>query len=201
MMHVWSGHTTLPWRLPITLNFVRTLFVNGCRTRLFKLSMFLAKINLADIFTKEMRNVVHFRRVLDSFMSRLSDYLSNSILAIHYTSQKAPTLVTPAAAQVRACGGSSGYFSALGTSSFSALWRISLTYAVLVGISFGELVALFQLTFSEIFLVVFHPNIFPRESTFSFFSFAGRKDGRCWSVLGPFSRASRSKPKAHFSHQ
>ena len=51
---------------------------------------------------------------------------------------------------------------------FSALWRISLTYAVLVGISFGELMALFQLTFSETFFVMFHPKIFPWESTFSF---------------------------------
>ena len=85
---------------------------------------------------------------------------------------------------------------------FSATWRISLTYAVLVGISFGKLMALFQLTFSKIFLVVVHPKIFPRESNFSFFSFAGCKDeGGCWSVLGPFSRARRSKSKSHFSHQ
>ncbi len=27
------------------------------------------------------------------------------------------------------------------------------------------------------------------------FPFAGRKDGGCWSVLGPFSRASRSNLK------
>ena len=76
------------------------------------------KINPADIFTKEMRDGTHFRRVGDSFMSRLSDFLSDSILAVHHASQRSPTLVTPAAAHVSACGGFLGYFSALGSSSF-----------------------------------------------------------------------------------
>ncbi len=76
------------------------------------------KINPANIFTKEMRNGAHFRHVCDSFMFHLSDFLSDSILTVHHASQQPPTLVTPAAAQVSACGGSLGYFSALGSSSF-----------------------------------------------------------------------------------
>ncbi len=56
------------------------------------------KINPADIFTKEMRDGAHFRCVRDLFMSCLSDFLSESILAVHHASQRDPTLVTPAAA-------------------------------------------------------------------------------------------------------
>jgi hypothetical protein len=76
------------------------------------------KINPADIFTKEMRDGAHFRRIRDSFMSCLSDFLSDSILAVHHAAQRSPTCVTPAVARVIACGGSSSYFSALGSSSF-----------------------------------------------------------------------------------
>jgi hypothetical protein len=84
------------------------------------------KINPADIFTKEMRDGVHFRRLRDSFMSRLSDFLNDSILAIHHASQRTPTTVTPAAAPVQAVGGSSGYFTALSSSSiFRNLENIS----------------------------------------------------------------------------
>ena len=84
------------------------------------------KINPADIFPKEMRDGVHFWRLRDSFMSRLSDFLNNSILAIHHTSQSTPTTVTPVAAPVQAVGGSSGYFTALSSSSiFHNLENIS----------------------------------------------------------------------------
>jgi hypothetical protein len=74
------------------------------------------KVNPADIFTKEMRDGVYFRRLRDSFMSRLSDFLNDSILAIHHDSQRTPTTVTPAAAPVQAVGGSSDYFMALSSS-------------------------------------------------------------------------------------
>jgi hypothetical protein len=75
------------------------------------------KINPADIFTKEMRDGAHFRCLRDSFMSRLSDFLNDSILAIHHASQRTPTTVTPAAASVQAVGGSLDYFTALSSSS------------------------------------------------------------------------------------
>ena len=50
-------------------------------------------------------------------MSRLSDFLNDSILAIHHASQRTPTTVTPAAAPVQAVGGSLDYFTALSSSS------------------------------------------------------------------------------------
>ena len=76
------------------------------------------KINPADIFTKEMRDGAHFRRLRDSFMSRLSSFLSDSILAVHHDSQQSPHTVTPAAARVHAFGASLGYFAALNSSPF-----------------------------------------------------------------------------------
>jgi hypothetical protein len=76
------------------------------------------KINPADIFTKEMRDGAHFRRLRDSFMSRLSDFLNDSILTVHHASQRGPTTVSPAAAPGRATQNSSGYFAALSSSSF-----------------------------------------------------------------------------------
>ena len=45
------------------------------------------RINPADIFTKEMRDGAHFRRLRDSFMCRLSDFLQPSLLVIHHQSQ------------------------------------------------------------------------------------------------------------------
>jgi hypothetical protein len=43
--------------------------------------------NPANIFTKEMRDGAHFRRLRDSFMCRLSDFIQQSILVIHHQSQ------------------------------------------------------------------------------------------------------------------
>jgi hypothetical protein len=56
------------------------------------------KINPADIFTKEMRDGMHFRRLRDSFISRLSTFLNNSILVVHHASQHTPHTLAPAAA-------------------------------------------------------------------------------------------------------
>jgi hypothetical protein len=84
------------------------------------------KVNPADIFTKEIRDGVHFQRLRDSFMSRLSDFLNDSILAIHHASQRTPTTVTPATAPVQAVGSSLDYFTALSSSLiFRTLGNIS----------------------------------------------------------------------------
>jgi hypothetical protein len=84
------------------------------------------KVNPADIFTKEMRNGVHFRHLEDFFMSRLSDFFNNSILAVHHASQHSPNMATPAAARFRASGKSLGYLYALCSSSyFRSLENIS----------------------------------------------------------------------------
>jgi uncharacterized protein YktB (UPF0637 family) len=76
------------------------------------------KVNPADIFKKKMRDGAHFRRLRDSFMSRLSDFLRGSILVVHHASHQTPNTVAPAAAWVHVCGDSLGYFSALNSSSF-----------------------------------------------------------------------------------
>jgi hypothetical protein len=79
---------------------------------------FSGTINPADIFTKEMRNGAHFQHLRDSFMSRLSDFVHNSIFVVHHTSWRSPTMVAPTAARVCASSGSLGYISALFSSSF-----------------------------------------------------------------------------------
>jgi hypothetical protein len=67
------------------------------------------KINPAEVFTKEMCDGVHFRHLRNSFMSRLSDFLHNSILVVHHASPPSLTMVPPAVARVCASGGSSSY--------------------------------------------------------------------------------------------
>ena len=76
------------------------------------------KINPSDIFTKEMRDGMHFRRLRDSFMSRLSDFVNASLLAIHHVRQSAPLPMIPAAAHAVLAAGPLSYFSALASSSF-----------------------------------------------------------------------------------
>jgi hypothetical protein len=71
------------------------------------------KINPADIFTKEMRDGTHFRRLWDFFMSRLSDFINNSLLAIHHTNQQSPKQIVPSAAKAILTVHPYSYFSAL----------------------------------------------------------------------------------------
>jgi hypothetical protein len=59
------------------------------------------RVNTADIFTKEMRDGANFRRLRDSFMCRLSDFVQQSLLVIHHshsTPQPVPHLVVPSVA-------------------------------------------------------------------------------------------------------
>ncbi len=76
------------------------------------------KINLADIFTKEMRNRTHFCCLWDSFMSRLSDFLNTLLLHSHHESQQSQHSVAPSAAWVTIASGSSSYLSALAANIF-----------------------------------------------------------------------------------
>ena len=76
------------------------------------------KINPSDIFTKEMCDGMHFWHLLDSFMSRLFDFLQDSLLAVHHARQLLPTSIVPAAARVALSAGISSFFTALASSSF-----------------------------------------------------------------------------------
>lgn len=73
------------------------------------------KINPSDIFTKEMRDGTHFWRLRDSFMfmSRLSDFLQDSLLAVHHAHQLLPNSIVPAAAREALSAGISSYLTAL----------------------------------------------------------------------------------------
>jgi hypothetical protein len=70
-----------------------------------------------DIFTKEMRDGMHFRWLRDSFMSRLSDFVNASLLKVHHTRQ-ADASSFPAASHAVTGAGPLSYFAALASSSF-----------------------------------------------------------------------------------
>ncbi len=76
------------------------------------------QFNPTDIFTKELQDGVHFCYLWDSFMSRLSDLLNLSLLAIYHTHQRPPNQVLPAAAKAILMVHPSSYLSALASSSF-----------------------------------------------------------------------------------
>ncbi len=92
------------------------------------------RVNPADIFTKEMWDGAHFRRLRDSFMCHLSDFIQQSLLAIHHshrTPQPAPTQVVPSAAPSRIVYAQKSYFAALCSSplcqTLSAISHLSST--------------------------------------------------------------------------
>ena len=76
------------------------------------------KTNPADIFTKEMGDGTHFWRLRDSFMSRLSDFLSASVLAVHHARQHSSRSMAPAAACMSLSSGNSPFMGVLASSSF-----------------------------------------------------------------------------------
>jgi hypothetical protein len=135
------------------------------------------RVNPADIFTKEMRDGAHFRRLRDSFMSRLSDFVKGSILAVHPSSRRLLSTLAPAAASSRyGSFGFSGYLAALTGSSFlRSLSNVS------------------HLCSAGRYLLRRAHTLVPSGVLCSF---VGRKDGGCWSVLGPLvERVSRSTDK------
>jgi hypothetical protein len=69
------------------------------------------RINPADIFTKEMRDGAHFRRLRDSFMCPLSDFLQQSLFDVHLSRQQAE----PHLRQVLPSAASSCVFSSRGS--------------------------------------------------------------------------------------
>jgi hypothetical protein len=75
------------------------------------------KLNPSDIFTKEMCDGTHFWRLRNSFMSRLSNFVNVSLLAVHHGRQSALSSI-PAAAHAVLAAGPLSYFSALASSSF-----------------------------------------------------------------------------------
>jgi hypothetical protein len=76
------------------------------------------RTNPADIFTKEMRDGAHFHRLRDLFMSRLSDFVNDSLLESHHARQRSPNMVAPSAAWVSLASCASSYLSALTTNTF-----------------------------------------------------------------------------------
>jgi hypothetical protein len=76
------------------------------------------KLNLANIFTKGMSDGTHFCCLHDSFMSRPSDFLHNSVLAIHHAPQSSPNITVPVAACVTLSSMGSSFITVLASSLF-----------------------------------------------------------------------------------
>ncbi len=72
----------------------------------------------ADIFTKEMCNCIHFCWLWDLFMSRLSDFLSTSLLEVHHACQRSQNKVAPLVAHVSVSFCASSYITALASNTF-----------------------------------------------------------------------------------
>jgi hypothetical protein len=158
------------------------------------------KVNPADIFTKEMRDGAQLQCLRDSFMSCLLDFLPASLLAIHHGQKSSPTRLLPTAVQASLSNGFFSYFTALASSPFC---RTLTNISHLSSAGQHLLCSLHGLVpsgvlWSTFFFWVWIPR-FPWVSP-DLFLCAGHKDGGCWPVIGPFSRASRSRSRAHFSH-
>jgi hypothetical protein len=108
------------------------------------------KINPADIFTKEMRDGTHFRRLRNFFVSWLSDFLNTLLLESHHACQRSPHSVVPSAAWVTLASSTSSYLSALAAKIFCPSALQSLICAVLAD-SFFEvfMVSSFLLILSD----------------------------------------------------
>jgi hypothetical protein len=123
-------------------------------------------VNPADIFTKEMRDGAHFRRLRVSFMCRLSDFLHQSLLVVHHShskSQPAPHQVVPSAASSTTFFTQNSYFAVL--CSFPLCRTLSaISYLSSAG--------------RHILRQLHHIVL----SSFSCSSFHGRKDGGCRST-------------------
>ncbi len=87
------------------------------QSKLLSVKHVSGKLNPSDIFTKEMRDGTHFRRLRDSFISHLSDFVNASLLTVHHARRSAPSPI-PAAAHAVLAAGPRSYFSALASSSF-----------------------------------------------------------------------------------
>ncbi len=81
------------------------------------------KLNPADIFMKKMRDGTHFRHLRNSFMSHLSDFLHNSVLAIHHAHQSSPNIVVSAAARLTLSSMGSSFITVLALSLFLCTLR------------------------------------------------------------------------------
>jgi hypothetical protein len=81
----WSHNmtTTQICHMEMRKNVVRELVQDD----LLKVVHISGCLNLAGIFTKETCNGAHFQHSCDSFMCALSDFLQQSLIAIHHSRQ------------------------------------------------------------------------------------------------------------------
>jgi hypothetical protein len=79
----WAHNMTSKkiWHMELQENTVQEWVHNGISNVLHV----KGRVNPADIFTKEMRDGAHFRRLRDSFMCQLSNFLHQLLLVVHHS--------------------------------------------------------------------------------------------------------------------
>jgi hypothetical protein len=113
------------------------------QSRLLLVKHISGKLNPSDIFTKEMRDGTHFQQLRDSFMSRLSDFVNDSLLAVHHARQSAASSIPAAAHATLAASPLSPTFQLLLLPLSADLFQLYLTSPVLVDNSFDVFTDLF----------------------------------------------------------
>ncbi len=127
----FSTKTIMPVSIGLIIWHRRWLAISSCMKSVckwvqdgtLKVLHIAGKTNPADIFTKEMRDGTHFWRLHDSFMSRLLDFLSALVLAVHHAGQHSSRSVAPAAARVSLSSGDSPFMGFLASSFF--FWTVN----------------------------------------------------------------------------
>ncbi len=114
----WSHNMTskAAWHIELHKNSV----CEWVQDRTISVKHVAGKTNPADIFTKEMCNGTHFHCLCDSFMCRLSDFVTTSLLKTHHARQSSHFLnnLAPLVAWVVLTAGTSLYFLALVSNTF-----------------------------------------------------------------------------------
>ncbi len=147
----------------------------------------------ANIFTKEMQDGKHFCHLQNSFMSHLSDFLHKSVLVVHHAWQPSCTVVSAAGLGLLSIHVIPLLWQFLHLPLSFKTWQTYYTYQALAVTFFGVFMSLSLLLSFDLFWS-FYPKVILLFSSgiHSIFPFAGTQGWRCWSFLGPLSRASRS---------
>jgi hypothetical protein len=112
----WSNKTIskAAWHIEMCENLVR----EWVQDKTIQIVHVAGETDPADIFTKEMRDGMHFRQLRDSFMLRLLDILSKLVLAACHARQPPHQLAAPTMACVVLSSVDSLFMRVLASSSF-----------------------------------------------------------------------------------
>jgi hypothetical protein len=120
----WSHNMTL--KVARHIELCKNLAQEWVQDKTIAVEHIAGKINLADIFTKEMCNGTHFCCLCNSFMSWLSNFLNTSLQHSHHSRQRSQRSVAPSAAWVTIASVMASYLSALAANAF--FWTVTAMF-------------------------------------------------------------------------